>query len=232
MMETYTVDVKISTRCEIKANSPTEAEEIARGAFGNNCSIDAVIATKKQDNTSVSDKNPSYQGRLAAIERKAKRNQDEAQRRVKREQEKRVALMVRISELSPRIRDLVSIANACIENHIDFPDSRTTYKFGYGDGYRSFDFCADGIYHHVGFMDCKQVACIKGQGAYKLVRYIGIKNGGCCGTRDFYTNGREAFSVESRSGVKFDVRTEDMEKFLKEYDAFERAFYAWIDSLQ
>ena len=32
MMETYTVDVKISTRCEIKANSPTEAEEIAMKA--------------------------------------------------------------------------------------------------------------------------------------------------------------------------------------------------------
>ena len=74
--------------------------------------------------------------------------------------------MNKISSLEERISSLITLVNECAKNGIKLPAN--TEKYGYRTGYRSHNFYADGIYHHVGFMGRKKEMC----------NYIGIYNGG------------------------------------------------------
>lgn len=169
--------------------------------------------------------------RMAIIEGKAKRNQENETKQIDDLQSKTEKALRKVEELAPRIEAVICLANKCIEEGIAFPSSWITAEFGYGNGYRSYDFCADGIYHHVGFMDCKRGWYKKGENPYKKIEYLGIDEGGFCGVWDFYTNGTETFLKHEDNGTIKDAELKYLEDFLKEFDVFEEAFYKWIDSL-
>ena len=106
-----------------------------------------------------------------------------------------------------------------------------TTKLGYGSGYDTYDFCADGFYHHVGFMECKKGHWYRGENKYNKIKYLGIDNGGACGVYDFYTNGDVTFFKHEETGEVKEAYLGNMKEFLNEFDKFEAAFYKWIDSL-
>lgn len=158
--------------------------------------------------------------RMAIINDKAKRINDEKRIKEEKIDMERKELLNKISSLEERIHDLITLVNECVKNGINLPAN--TEKYGYGTGYRSHNFYADGIYHHVGFMGRKKEMC----------NYIGIYNGGFCGAWDFYTNGKEIFlKHEKDKSIRYDVENYHLEKFLSEFDIFESAFYKWINSL-
>lgn len=168
--------------------------------------------------------------RMNAIEKKAEK--------IKKENEnEKMAAEIKIQKatkdilnMADRIVAVITLANKCLDCGIMLPDCYTTVKYGYGDGSRSFDFCADGIYHHVGFMDCKRGCWQKGEIPFNKIEYLGVVNGGYNGPYDFYTNGKEVFSKDNTSiGTISEAKLEHMEKFLYEFEVFEDAFYKWLD---
>jgi hypothetical protein len=164
--------------------------------------------------------NMELKDRMAIINDKAKRINDEKRIKEEKIDMERKELLNKISSLEERIRDLITLVNECVKNGINLPAN--TGKYGYGTGYRDHNFYADGINHHVGFMG-------HGKG---LCDYIGIYNGGFCGVWDFYTNGEEVFLKHETNGfIRYDVEINHLQKFLSDFDIFESAFYKWIDSL-
>ena len=65
----------------------------------------------------------------------------------------------------------------------------------------------------------------------KEIKYLGIIGGGCCGNYDFYTNGTEIFLKHEDNGTCKEAELKYLNDFLEEFDAFEEAFYKWIDSM-
>lgn len=164
--------------------------------------------------------------RMALIEGKAAADR-KAEEDKQTEEEKRTAdALAKIGELTPRIQALIALGNKCIEQGVAFPASSETVKFGYGHGYNSYSFLADGFYHHLGFMDVNR------NRKQNTIKYLGIDEGGACGSWDFYTNGEETFlRHEQDKDRKKEPKYPYIESFLKEFDTFETAFYKWIDSL-
>lgn len=162
--------------------------------------------------------------KLMKIENKAKNDKKDEATKALDLKSRTTEALAKVEELEPRITALIAIANKCIQEGIKFPDSSETTKFGYGDGYRSYNFCAEGIHHHVGFME------IKFHGVSE-VKYLGFYNGGYCGPWDFYTTGSSSFDMNEASKKKRDASLENINTFLKEFDAFEKAVHAWVDSL-
>lgn len=156
---------------------------------------------------------------LAILEKKAARDA-EAKNTAKNEGEKEKARLIQeISNLKPRIADLIEIGQKCQELKISFPKDTEMSKFGYDSG-----FVADGVNHDLGFITKNS-----------KIRYLGIKNGGYNGPWDFYTNGTESFSISNKNylnGATGEPTIQDMKKFLKQFDSFESAFYQWINSLE
>lgn len=170
--------------------------------------------------------------RLAIISNKAEKDKvEEYNKKVNLENATENALN-RIKELTPRIKDLITLVNKCIDLGIDLPTPSETTKLGYGNGYDGYSFCAEGFYHHVGFMDCKKGWWYREENKYNKVEYLGIYNGGACGVYDFYTNGTKTFYKRERTGEIINPDLSDVKKFLKEFDLFEAAFYKWIDSME
>ena len=126
--------------------------------------------------------------------------------------------------LESRISALITIANKCIREYVDFPSSEISSKFGYGKGYNSYNFMADGFYHHVGFIRPRKSET-------EEIEYLGIIGGGACGIYDFYTNGIEIFLKHENTGEYKCAQLKHLDRFLNEFDLFEKSFYKWIDSL-
>lgn len=169
--------------------------------------------------------------RLSIISKKAESNEIEKLNKEMDEKNRIENALNKIKELKPRIEALIILGNKCIEEGIDFPSAYETTRFGYGKGYNSYNFIADGIYHCVGFMECERYVYRKGENKYNTIYHLGIKNGGYCGEFDFYTNGTEVFSKHKKTEEIKEPRYTDMDCFLEEFNSFEAAFYKWIDSL-
>ena len=63
-----------------------------------------------------------------------------------------------------------------------------------------------------------------------VIDYLGINGGGACGAYDFRTDGAKVFSVNENNPL--DITSPSvghMERFLKTFDSFESAFYAYVD---
>ena len=165
--------------------------------------------------------------RIAIIRNKAKRDEEEYIEAISAEERQRNELIAQVNNLNKRIEALITLANECVNNGIgiperdhDFGSYDTAKKYGY-----DAEFIAEGIRHHTGF--------IRTWPWYKTGNFVwvGIENGGACGCYDFYTNGDEVFSIHEENHSKEKPRIRDMQKFLKEFPVFEKAFYNWIDSL-
>ena len=171
--------------------------------------------------------------RLSMIERKAAFDRDIETEKQNRKQKELEAALAEVKKLELRIKGLLQIANKCIEEGVPFPSATETQKFGYGKGYDSYNFIADGINHDVGFMDARTNARSGGVVQSGELHYLGINNGGFMGKWDFYTNGEETFVQHEDTKKRRELNSDDIElikPFLKEFDVFENAFYKWIDS--
>lgn len=123
-------------------------------------------------------------------------------------------LIDEIKELQPRINDLLIVGNACLVNHIPLKGT----GFGCQQGYDTHQFITNGWSHLLGFVD-KSIA------PQKLpFMYLGIQGGGFY-TYDLETDGRTVY-VSGRDGRD---KIYVLNRFVKEFDKFEKEFYAYVD---
>ena len=140
----------------------------------------------------------------------------------------RQKLITQIIAKGDRIRALIEVGNNCAQKGM-MPEARML-----SDNRVKDTFCTDGIHHEVGFWH-------EGYRYTKTysIRYVGFENGGANGVYDFYTDGVDIFEEHEDANSKyFDERRypkrrqptiEHMQKFLRDFDAFEKMFYEWFD---
>lgn len=163
--------------------------------------------------------------RIALINKKVETDREKEKEATRVLEIKTDEALQKVKSLESRIKSLLALENKCQEVGMELPKSEVTAKFGYGNGYHSYDFYADGILHHVGFM-------VRWEGGKRRCsHYLGIKNGGCCGVWDFYTNGEETFLKHQSDGSVKLAELKHLNSFLKEFDVFEESFYKWLDSV-
>lgn len=131
------------------------------------------------------------------------------------------SLISQIKELEPRISELICVGNACLENNIPL----TGEAFGCRQDYDTHQFFTNSWSHLVGFVgNPHDKSC--------QIEFLGINGGGACGKYDFRTDGETVFSVNERN--PFDVITPPigvMQKFVKDFDTFESAFFSYVDQV-
>ena len=137
-----------------------------------------------------------------------------------KKQDKTQELIGKIKALKPRIDELIATGNACLESGIPM----TGKAWGGHEGYDTHQFFTNSWSHLVGFVGRPGFQDFAG------ITMLGINAGGACGSYDFRTDGVRVFSVNERNPM--DVKGPDigyMQRFLDRFDAFESAFYAYVD---
>ena len=153
--------------------------------------------------------------RMEIIKNKAKQIANAKQNKEKQAELEYQTLVDKVRAYFESIQDLLSLANACANNGIKMP--KDGKRYGY-----EWSFIAEGEYHHVGLIKTSDD-----------FQFVGIRNGGCCGEYDFWTDGNNCYAVhESNHGIKRRARTIDLTNFVAEYPQFEKAFLAWIDNME
>ena len=147
----------------------------------------------------------------ARQEQKAKDEADATERH-------RAELALAIRGLKDRIQKLIETANACIENGI--PITRT-HHYSDSDKWEKGEFFTNAISHKVGFVKKTVLGKVLNE-----VEYMGIDGGGANGEHYLRTNGE---CVVCTTGKLPEIY--QMDKFLKDFDKFEAAFYSYIDKL-
>lgn len=129
------------------------------------------------------------------------------------------SLVSQIKALKPRINELIATGNACIQSDIPL----TGQAFGMRESYDTNQFFTNSWSHLVGFVGNPNVKpCV--------IEYLGINGGGACGAYDFRTDGARVFSVNENNPLDITSPSAGhMERFLKTFDTFEAAFYAYVD---
>ena len=126
-----------------------------------------------------------------------------------------------IAKLKPRIDELISVANACIENGIDIDSYRYSHSSSY-DTWEKGTFVTNSISHRVGFVNPRQ----------NKITQMGINAGGACGKWDFRTNGENTFSAnEDDSTRTTEPLLHHCKEFLEKFDEFETEFYNYVDKI-
>lgn len=128
----------------------------------------------------------------------------------------RQSLLDRIRVMKPDIDNLVKVAKAAQEAGIPL-------KVGYmvDHTYENGDFFTDAMTHKVGFVQASITS--------KEIIGVGFETGGCCGIYDFFTDGVAIYDKNRSNGHDREASTEHLEKFIKEFPEFERAFYDYIE---
>ena len=162
------------------------------------------------------------------IKHNAKKIQDKVEKEIhyKAEQEK---LIDEIQALQPRIEQILTIGNLCIENGINLRPG----MFRKSCKYKNDCFETDGIHHQLGFYPNHY----QGHPHYKCshYEYIGYDMGGACGNINFITNGDTVASTPDHSGFEIKGTSEPivkhMKRFLRDFPKFEEAFENFIEKL-
>lgn len=128
----------------------------------------------------------------------------------------RQRLLDQIWVMKPDIDNLVKVAKAAQEAGIPL-------KVGYmaNHTYENGDFFTDATTHKVGFVPISF--------NNKIIIGVGFEGGGCCGQYDFFTDGFAIYDRNRDNGFSRKASTEHLEKFIKEFPEFERAFYDYIE---
>lgn len=121
------------------------------------------------------------------------------------------AALTKIKGLKPRIDDLIKLANYANDNGINFDKG-----WGGHEGYDTGMFYTNSWSHLVGFVHENPITM------------LGINAGGACGDVDFRTNGENTYGLNRKTMAIVEPRLYHMESFIKEFDKFEREFYAYI----
>ena len=149
---------------------------------------------------------------LSKIENyKAQTAQKAEQERIAAEHH-RQRLLDQIRVMKPDIDNLITVAEVAREARIplkvDFDRFNPSYERG--------DFFADAMTHKVGFIPLS----ITNQ----AISGVGFQGGGCCGQYDFFTDGSAIYDKNRDNGHDREASTKHLEKFIKEFPEFEKAF--------
>ena len=127
----------------------------------------------------------------------------------------RQRLLDQIRVMKPDIDNLVKVAKAAQEAGIPL-------KVGYmvDHTYENGDFFTDAMTHKVGFVQASITS--------KEIIGVGFETGGYCGVYDFITDGVVIRDKNRSNGHDREASTEHLEKFIKKFPEFERAFYDYI----
>ena len=163
--------------------------------------------------------------RIMIIKNRAQKNIDDEMKRLDDEMKRLNKLEECISEMTDRIKTIITLANTCLESGIKIPETKFSQSYDAGKKYGyPHEFIAEGIRHHTGLIRPNRTS--------NRYKYIGIENGGACGRYDFWTDGNDIWAVhECNRNDKQPARERDMEQFIKEFPVFEEAFLNFIDSL-
>lgn len=121
------------------------------------------------------------------------------------------ALYSRVKGLSPRITQLMQTAQACLNNNICI-DTYGRTGFATYNTYEKGTFVANNTNNRIGFI----VVC---EEIFDIGMYGGLKTDGCT----ILSHGK----IDAEN--KVDKR--DLEEFLENFDAFEAAFYSYVDKI-
>lgn len=172
------------------------------------------------------------QERIARINRTVVVENAQKEAEMLQKEAKQKQLMAQIISIGDRIRALIEVGNSCAEKGL-MPRADIFHDHRVKD-----TFCTDGIHHEVGFH--RTGAWYTGDNKFSI-RYVGFDNGGACGPYDFYTDGTDIFEEHEDAKRKdwdmchqFDKKRrpptiENMQIFLRDFDAFEKMFYDWFD---
>ena len=157
-----------------------------------------------------------------AMERdEAKRIQEEQR------QQRKQGYIDQIKAFGPRIKELIEVANACLENgaEINYQGRR---NMQYSNEWDNATFCTNCSTHKVGF-----VWQHKDQKFINRIEEMGIDGGGANGEHYLRTDGEYVVSRGSRSYEASYKEPDEyqLETFVKTFDKFESAFYKYVDSL-
>lgn len=130
----------------------------------------------------------------------------------------RQRLLDQIRVMKPDIDNLVKVAKAAQEAGIPL-------KVGYmaNHTYENGDFFTDAMTHKVGFVQASITS--------KEIIGVGFEAGGYCGVYDFFTDGVAIYDKNRDNGHDREATTEHLEKFIKKFPEFERAFYDYIEKV-
>lgn len=164
---------------------------------------ETVITANTEDSSMSRVDNIKKFAQKKAEEKIAKEN--ETMRQIETYKEK-------IKSFKPRIEELISIANACLENGIEI----------YGT------FCTNCITHKIGF-----VWQYKDNKFINKIETMGIDGGGANGEHYLRTDGS---FVISRVGRGYDDKCKEpnlyqLKRFIETFDEFETAFYKYVDTI-
>lgn len=130
----------------------------------------------------------------------------------------RADLIFKIQGLKDRIQKLIETANACIENGIPI---EAQYHYSGYDEWENGEFFTNSISHKVGFVKKRVSGKVLNE-----VEYMGINGGGANGNHYLRTNGARVMCASENPPEIY-----QMNKFLEDFDAFETAFYDYIDKI-
>lgn len=150
--------------------------------------------------------------RVENIARFAQRKEEEQISKEKAKKERIEEYKIQIRELKPRIDELLAVGNACREHGIRLE----SHRWASGESYKTHQFISNGWSHLLGFI---RNGSVYNNNPFKAVGIIG---GGAC-DYNLVTDGEV---VEVTGDAVYVLK-----RFLKEFDAFERAFYSYVDSI-
>lgn len=133
----------------------------------------------------------------------------------------------KIKSLKPRIDELISVANACLENGIEINAEHKSFST-YLDKWECGTFCTNGISHKIGF-----VWQYRNNKFINKIEAMGIDGGGANGEHYLRTDGS---FVISRVGRGYDDKCKEpdlyqLKRFVETFDDFETAFYKYVDKI-
>lgn len=128
----------------------------------------------------------------------------------------RQSLYYKVWAMKPAINDLITVAKAAQEAGISLAVGWMVDKT-----YDNGDFFTDATTHKIGFARAPH--------ENKKIIGVGFEGGGCCGSCDFFTDGSIICDKNRDDGRNTrEASTEHLERFIKKFPEFEKAFYAYI----
>ena len=166
-------------------------------------------------------------GRIENIKRYAMERDESERIRIVKEQQRKQGLIDQIKAFGPRIKELIEVANACLENGVEINKQGKTDS-PYHDEWNNATFCTNCSTHKVGF-----VWQYKDYKFINRIEAMGIDGGGANGEFYLRTNGDYLIS---RVGRSYEAKCNELdgyqlETFVKTFDEFESAFYKYVDNL-
>ncbi len=153
---------------------------------------------------------------------------DEAER-IRQEKifQRKQGYIEQIKAFGPRIKELIEVANACLENGVEI-NWQGKSDSQYHDEWNHATFCTNCSTHRVGF-----VWQYKDHKFINRIEAMGIDGGGANGEYYLRTNGDYLIS---RVGRSYDAECNELdeyqlETFVRTFGKFEKAFYKYVDNL-